>query len=56
MKNKLVRLLHWLDVDALLLGLFEKLAERMIKKFLAWVDGLQNSLIRAKRYRNEFLR
>ncbi len=55
MKTKIGKIIRLLGLDVLLLGLFEKLALGLIKKFTEWVKSLQDSLIRAEKYRNEFL-
>ena len=56
MKTKFGKLLHLLGLDVLLLGLFEKLALGLSKKFAQWRESLQNSLIRVEQYRNEYLK
>ncbi len=56
MKEKFFKVLHLLGVDALLLGLFEKLARELIKRLEAWLCSLHSLLQRAERYRNEILK
>lgn len=52
MKTKFEKLMHLFGLDALLLGLFEKLALGLIKKMSEWTQSLQRSLSRVDEYRN----
>lgn len=56
MKEKLIKVLHALGWDALLLGLLEKIALGLIKKLTAWTERLHSFLERAQTYRNEAFR
>ena len=48
MKVKVLKLLHLLGLDALLLGLFEKLALWTIKELQALLSGMEKCLEKAK--------
>ena len=55
MKAKFVKLMHLLELDVLLLGLFEKLALWLIKKLENGLEILFRSLDKAQQYRNAYL-
>ena len=55
MKTKIIQLLHLLGLDALLLGLLEKLLLKSIKKLTDWTSSLRRFLDRAQKLRNEIL-
>lgn len=55
MKTKFGKLMHLLELDVLLLGLFEKLALWLIKKLERSLQRLLSSLEKAQQYRNAYL-
>ena len=55
MKTKFVKLMHLLELDVLLLGLFEKLALWLIKKLERRLARLLGLLDKAQQYRNAYL-
>ena len=52
MKTKFVKLMQLLELDVLLLGLFEKLALRLIKKLEKRLTRILGLLNKAQQYRN----
>ena len=54
MKMKFVKWLHLLELDVLLLGLFEKIALWLIKKLERRLERLLRSLEKARQYRNVY--
>ncbi|MBO4940203.1 MAG: hypothetical protein J6D30_04200 [Clostridia bacterium] len=54
MKTKFGKWLHLLELDVLLLGLFEKLALWLIKKLERRLARLLRSLEKARQYRNVY--
>lgn len=55
MKKKFVKLMQLLELDVLLLGLFEKLAHWLIKKLERRLERLLSLLDKAQQYRNAHL-
>ena len=47
--------MNWLGLDALLLGLLEKLALGLIKKLESWLTSARNFLDRVQRSRTEII-
>ena len=52
MKDKLKKLINLLGLDVLIMGLLEKMALWLTKKFSSWLEGLENLLDRIYELRN----